>query len=81
MRFLTRLSTITLDTGVDLSKILGANKILGRRRKNVSITDETIGLSQLLGACAPAAPTSLRLQLLLSIVLVSESKMCRAYAK
>ena len=40
-------------SGVDLKKILGATKILGEK---VAITDETIGISQLLGAQAPAVP-------------------------
>jgi len=41
-------------TGVNLSKILGETKILWEQR--VVITDESIGISQLLGEHARAAP-------------------------
>jgi len=44
-----------MTTGVDLSKISGKQPKYWRGKK-VAITDETIGVSQLLGARAPAAP-------------------------
>jgi len=40
-------------TDIDLSKVLGVTKILGWQK--VVITDESIGVSQLLGARAQAA--------------------------
>jgi len=47
-------------TGVDLSKILGGQtKILGGAKDGKS--DKRVGVSQLLGARARAAPQSLRL--------------------
>ena|SRR6218665_3599371 len=51
----------SIATGVELPKILGGNKIL---RGKVVINDESIGVSQLLGARTRAAPQSLRLCLL-----------------
>ena len=39
--------------GVDLSKILGASQNIGEM---VVITDESIGVFQLLGVCARAGP-------------------------
>lgn len=44
-------------TGVDLSKILGAANIWGGG--NVALTHESIGISQLLVACAWAEPQGL----------------------
>jgi len=41
-------------TGVDLSEILDGTKILG---ESVTITEEIIGVSQLLGARTRAAPS------------------------
>ena len=46
------------NTGIDLSKILGETKILGEQW--VAITDEIIGVSQLLGALVRVSPQSLR---------------------
>ena len=47
-------------TDVDLSKILGGKtKILGGQK--VVKSDKCMGVSQLTGACARAAPQSLRL--------------------
>ena len=43
-------------TGVDLSKYWGRNQKITCRWKRVAITDEIIGVYQLLGACAWAAP-------------------------
>src|SRR6218665_3242768 len=48
-------------TGVDLSKILGATKILGGGAKGVAIVDKIIGVSQLLETCARVTPHSTRL--------------------
>lgn len=46
---------ISVPNGIDLSKIMGDNQNMGGK---VSIIDEIIGVSQLLGACAWTAPKS-----------------------
>jgi len=43
-------------TGIDLPKVLGQTEILG---ENVIKADKCMGVSQLLGVCARAAPQSL----------------------
>jgi len=53
--FLIYTSIMLISTGVDLSKILGGQtKLLGGQK--VVISDKCMGVSQLLGACARAAP-------------------------
>ena len=72
----SRTRVMHIDTGVGLSKILGGQtKILGGRKVVKSVN--CMGVSQLLGARARAAPQSLRLGMLTSSLIALDMKFRR----